>query len=174
MSTLRQLGISKGVQMHSDPPGTNQNSSGPSKWPETLLSPWMWVIPFISGILKGITHPINDTYLNAESSLTTKLLPNPHYFNPRPAMSYADLAPIGLASQHLPDDSNVLELHLDTPTRISRLLQLSSSKAHRYIQTTPKTISIPPGSFWDHCGSSSGTPGIPGKCGKVWPLWKTI
>ena len=108
--------------------------------------PWKWVIPLISGILKGITHPINDTYLNAESSLTTKLLPNPHNFNPGSAMSYTDPAPIGLASQHLPNTK--CPETAQTAHQTCRLLQLCLV-APRYIQTTQK----PSKSFWIFLGS---------------------
>ena len=115
MSILRHLGISRSDQLHPDPPRTAQLNPDCSKPfrnslqqfripepPETLLNPWMWATPPHQGRLRGISCPINDSYLNAEYSLTTKLLPNHHYFNPGPTVSYTDPVPIGLASQHMP------------------------------------------------------------------------
>ena len=144
------------VQDHPDCSGIILNSTGApnltqppgpySTHGKTRCTTHQWAI--------GWYHMSHTTaYLNAKASLITKLLPNPHYINPWPAMSYTDPAPTGIASQHVPQTK--WPGYVQTRPRTSRLLQLHPN--------TPGT-SRPPQITADHhrslqinC-SSTGTP----------------
>ena len=143
-------------RVYPDRPGSILNSAGPpdltqppgpySTHGKTRFATHQWVIG---------RHLLSHTtaYLNAKASLITKLLPNPHYINPWPAVSYADPAPTGMASQHVPQTR--WPGYIQTCPRMSRLLQLHPN--------TPGTSRLPQitadhhGSLQINC-SSTGTP----------------
>ena len=89
------------------------------------------------------------------------LLPNPHYFNPGPAVSLtANLAPIGLASQHMPK-TKCPGTAQTCPPDVQTLPVMS-----RYIQVHPdypKTCLDHSGSFQDHLEQYR----------NPWNAWKT-
>ena len=108
-----------------------------------------------------LTTPCTNTIPQCRVFLTTKLLSNPHNFNPQPTVSYADPVPTGLASQPMLASE---ELKLPDPSR--------------HLQKCP-VMSRP---FWDPPEPSrmlqsalepSGANGIhQEQCGTVWNLRK--
>ena len=121
------------------------------KW----LSPHKWEI-------EGLTKPHTNTIPQCRASLTTKLLPNPHNFNPQPAMSYTDPAPTGLASQCMPASEDELE-----PPDPSRHLQKCPVMS-RPFQDPPD----PSGMLQSTLGPSGATGIHQEQCTTLWNLRK--